>query len=106
MANDAPGWRPMASAPKDGTRIIVVIKSSDQGGSEVDVVRWSQPRRGADACWTSTDSSHDCPIMYDDREVAHWTPLPSTMPGIRTPDMASRLPAFPRDGQEIGGSGI
>ncbi len=106
MPDDAPRWRPIASAPKNGTRIIAAIRPSDQGGAEVDVVRWAQPRRGADPCWTSTDSSHDCPIMYDDREVAHWMPLPSTMPGVRTPDMAARLPIVPRPGEEAGGSGI
>ncbi len=106
MADDTPRWRPMITAPKDGTRIIVVIRQSEQGPADIDVVRWGQPRRSADACWTSTDSSHDCAIMYDDWEVANWMPLPSTMPGVRTPDMASRLPAFPRDGEEIGGSGI
>lgn len=106
MAEDAPRWRPMITAPKDGTRIIVVIRQSEQGPADVDVVRWAQPRRTAEPCWTSTDSTHDCPIMYDNWEVAHWMPLPSTMPGVRTADMAARLPAFPRAGQEIGGSGI
>lgn len=104
MPDDSTSWRPIGSAPKDGTRIIAAIRPSDQGAAEVDVVRWTQPRRNVDACWTSTDSSHDCPIMYDDREVAHWMPLPSTLPGVRTPDMAARLPAVP--GAEAGGSGI
>lgn len=104
MPDDSLIWRPIRTAPKDGTRIIAAIRSSDQGGAEVDVVRWTQPRRGADACWTSTDSSHDCPIMYDDREVAHWMPLPSNMPAVRTPAMASQLPTLP--GAEAGGSGI
>ena len=106
MSDDAPRWRPMITAPKDGTRIIVVIRQSEQGPADIDVVRWAHPRRSGEPCWTSTDSSHDCAIMYDDWEVANWMPLPSTMPGVRTPDMASRLPAYPRDGQETGGSGI
>ena len=105
MADEAPRWRPMIAAPKDGTRIIVVIRHSEQD-PEIDVVRWTQARRSGDACWTSTDSSHDCPIMYEDWEVAHWMALPSTMPSVRTPGMAARLPAFPHDGAEIGGSGI
>lgn len=99
-------WRPMASAPKDGSRIIVIIRSSEQGPADVDVVRWTRPRRAAEECWTSTDSSHDCAIVYDEWEVAHWMPLPSSMPGVRTVGMAAQLPDFPRDGQEIGGSGI
>ena len=105
MADDAPRWRPMITAPKDGTRIIVVIRQSEQGPADIDVVRWAQARRFGDPCWMSTDSSHDCAIMYEDWEVANWMPLPSTMPSVRTPDMALRLPALP-SGEEIGGSGI
>lgn len=100
-------WRSMESAPKDGTRILVVIKASEQGPSDVDVVRWATPRRGrADDCWMSTDSSADCAIVYEDWEVVFWMPLPSTVAPVRTPDLASRLPRIPRDGEEIGGSGI
>ena len=50
-------WRPMESAPKDGSRILVVIRASEQGPSDVDVVRWARPPRNrADDCWISTDS--------------------------------------------------
>lgn len=97
-------WNPMASAPKDGTRIIVVLRASEQGPADVDVVRWDCPRRVAEPCWTSTDSSHDCAIVYEDWEVANWMPLPSSMPPVKTPGMAARLPEFPD--MEIGGSGI
>lgn len=99
-------WRRMAKAPKDGTRIIAIIRQSEQGAADVDVVRWSHCRQRADECWMSADSSFDCPISYEDWEVAFWMPLPSTMPAMRTPGMASKLPAFPHDGEEIGGSGI
>ncbi len=99
-------WRTMAGAPKDGSRLLVVIRASEQGAADVDVVRWEKPKRAAEPCWMSTDSSHDCAIVYDDWEVVFWMPLPSSMPGVRTPGMAARLPEFPRDGQEIGGSGI
>lgn len=105
MVDDAPRWRPMITAPKDGTRIIVVIRQSEQGSADIDVVRWAQARRSGEPRWTSTDSSHDCAIMYEDWEVSNWMPLPSTMPSVRTPDMATRLPAVPRN-EEIGGSGI
>lgn len=105
-ALDTGQWRKMVSAPKDGSRIIVVIRANEQGPADIDIVRWSRPRRSADECWTSTDSSADCPIMYEDWEVAWWMPLPSSMPEVRVPGMAARLPDFPRDGQEIGGSGI
>ena len=44
-------------------------------------------------------------IIYDDMEVANWMPLPSTMPSVRTPNLANGLPALPR-GELFGGSGI
>lgn len=104
-ATDTGDWRAMSSAPKDGSRIIVVIRASEQGPADIDVVRWDKPRRSGEACWTSTDSSADCAIVYEDWEVAYWMPLPSSMPTVKTPDMASRLPELP-SGLEIGGSGI
>ena len=98
-------WMPMAAAPKDGSRILVVIRASEQGPADVDVVRWTLPKRAADQCWVSTDSSRDCAIIYEDWEVVFWMPLPPTIAPVRTPDLASRLPAIP-EGEETGGSGI
>lgn len=99
----ADSWKPMARAPKDGSRILVVIRASEQGPSDVDVVRWGRPKRSGDDCWVSTDSSHDCAIIYEEVELAFWMPLPSTIAPVRTPDLASRLPEVP---EETGGSGI
>ena len=106
MRSEEMQWRSMASAPKDGSRVIAVIRGSEQGAADVDIIRWAQTRNSADACWISSDSTHDCAIVYEDWEVVNWMPLPSTMPAIRTPYMRSKLPDFPRDGEEIGGSGI
>jgi len=106
MERQTTQWRAMASAPKDGSRIIVALRASEQGGADIDIVRWTRPPKAADECWVSTDSTHDCAIVYENWEVAHWMPLPASMPDVRTPGMASQLPDFPRDGQEIGGSGI
>ena len=103
---DIDQWQSMASAPKDGSRIIVVIRASEQGPADVDVVRWDRPRRNADPCWTSTDSSHDCAIVYEDWEVSFWMALPSTLPPLKAPDLKARLPLVPSAGDEIGGSGI
>ena len=106
MADEAMRWHKTASAPRDGSRILAVIRGGEQGSADVDVVRWPRPRNAADPCWTSTDSSADCAIVYEEWEVTHWMPLPGHMPGVRSPDMASTLPAFPHEGEEIGGSGI
>ena len=99
-------WRAMGNAPKDGSRIIAVIRGGEQGNADIDVVRWSRTRGVADACWVSSDSTFDCAIVYGDGELTHWMPLPTSMPGRKTPGLASQLPDFPRDGEEIGGSGI
>ncbi|HLH11051.1 MAG TPA: hypothetical protein VKV77_04110 [Methylovirgula sp.] len=92
----------MTSAPRDGTRIIVVIRASEQGSSDVDVVRWAKPPSHGEYCWMSTESDQDCAIIYDDWEVANWMPLPSWSPPFRTPGLARRLP----DPPEVDGSGI
>ena len=99
-------WQRMAKAPKDGTRILVSIRSTEQGSAEVDVVRWTKPRRASDPCWTSTDSSHDCTIMYEDWELTYWMPLPTGMPVVKTPGLAARLPSPPEASDEFDGSGI
>ena len=99
-------WRKMTSAPKDGSRILVVIRGSEQGPADVDVVRWTHHKRDAEPCWVSTDSSADCAIVYEGWEVAFWMPLPASIAPVRTPGLAAQLPDFPRDGQETGGSGI
>jgi hypothetical protein len=105
--NDAAAltWHSMAKAPKDGSRILVSIRSTEQGPAEVDVVRWSKPRKDEDFCWMSTDSSHDCPIAYENWELSSWMPLPSWMPPVRMPGLASQLPAAPKF-EESAGSGI
>jgi hypothetical protein len=95
-------WRSMESAPKDGTRIIVVIRASEQGASDVDVVRWAKPKAHGEYCWVATDSELNFAIIYDEWEVAHWMPLPSWAPPYKTPDLASKLPELP----EGDGSGI
>jgi hypothetical protein len=95
-------WRPMTTAPKDGTRIIVVIRASEQGSSDIDVVRWAKPKSHGEYCWTSVDSDQNCAVIYDEWEVAHWMPLPAWSPPFKTPGLAAKLPEPP----EGDGSGI
>ena len=40
--DEASGWREMATAPKDGTRILVTVRNSEQGPAEVDVAHWAR----------------------------------------------------------------
>ncbi len=108
MSDDAmKGWSLMASAPKDGTRILVVTRAGEQGPADVDVVRWTKPGKAtAEPCWVSTESSHDCAIFYDDWEVSFWMPLPESIPPVRGPGLKPHLPPVPRGDGEAGGSGI
>lgn len=99
-------WQPIAKAPKDGSRILVTIHSTEQGDTEVDVVRWTKSPRDDEFCWMSTDSSFDCPVMYENWELTFWMPLPSWFPNVKAPGMASQLPAAPGPGDELDGSGI
>jgi len=96
-------WQPIESAPRDGTRIIVLTRATEQGPSDVDVVRWIKPRHHGEFCWTSTESDINCTIIYDDWEVAYWMPMPAALGPRKTPDLASKLPPAP---VEEDGSGI
>jgi hypothetical protein len=98
-------WQRMGSAPRDGTRVLVMIRESEQGPNEVDVARWSRPGKAGEECWIATDSDSDCVIRYVDAELAFWMPLPSPMPKLRSPFSESGLPEPPRK-EEAGGSGI
>ena len=45
----------MASAPKDGTLVLVAIRESEQGPAQVDVARWTKPARANEKCWVSAE---------------------------------------------------
>ncbi len=95
-------WRTMASAPKDGTRILVTVRASEQGPAEVDVVKWAKPDRAAEAGWIATDSDAAAPIAYAEGELAFWMPLPRVLPALRSTRIASGEPYS----GEIDGSAI
>lgn len=101
-------WQEMASAPRDGTKVLVEIRGSEQGPAEVDMVRWARPDRASEKCWMSTDSDPACPIVYADAELSCWMPLPAPLPKLRSPRLAAASPdpARGRDADEMGGSGI
>ena len=97
-------WRKMAEAPRDGSRVIVALRGTEQGPPEVDVARWGKPARADYHCWISTDSDRDCTIAYDDNELQCWMSLPSSIEG-RDFLHAAAFPEVPPD-MESGGSGI
>lgn len=78
---DTGGWRSMASAPKDGSRILVTVRSAEQGAAEVDVAYWSRTDQGGAGQWRAVDSTAGCVIAYADPELRCWMPLPSASGG-------------------------
>jgi hypothetical protein len=94
-------WQDMDSAPRDGSRILVMIRASEQGPAEVDVARWGRHDRSGE-CWIASDSDHECPIVYSDAELEYWMPLPTPLPKLRSRALAGgRKPE-----EETFGSGI
>jgi hypothetical protein len=93
---DPKDWQPMETAPRDGTRVLVALRASEQGPAEVDVARWARPARAAEPCWIASDSSPDNPVFYADGDLAFWMPLPTPLPKLR-----SRGDDFEMDGSSI-----
>ena len=102
--SEAEPWRPMRSAPKDGSRVLVTVCSAEQGEAEVDVAYWTRGDTGGPEGWRSADSHPGCVIAYADPELKCWMPLPNAAPGAAA---APRRPApFRGEEIEVDGSGI
>lgn len=101
-------WRPMASAPKDGSRVLVAIRATEQGAAEVDVARWAKPDRAGEECWIAADSDPGAVVVYAEGELLSWMPMPTPLPRLRSGQARQAPPgsAGKRDIDEIGGSGI
>lgn len=99
---EAERWRQIQSAPKDGSRILVTIRPSEQGPAEVDLAYWSKGDRYGAEGWRSSDSAPGCIIEYSEPELKCWMPLPTANLG------RSALPSpwEGRDARELDGSGI
>ena len=100
-AADFGDWQPMSTAPKDGTRVLVAVKASEQGPAEVDVARWARPERSGEECWIAADSDPSAVIVYSEAELLSWMPLPTPAPKLRPKRASARAHS-----DEIGGSGI
>ena len=95
-------WRHMQSAPKDGSRILVTIRPSEQGPAAVDLAYWSNGDQYGGDGWRSSDSSPGRVIEYAEPELKCWMPMPfanldrTTLPS----------PWEGKDAEELNGSGI
>lgn len=91
-------WRHMASAPKDGSRILVTIRASEQGPAEVDLAYWSHGDQFGGEGWRASDSSPGHIIEYAEPELKCWMPMPSAnrtsmpSPGKATTPSSSTAP--------------
>ncbi|MBO6717589.1 MAG: hypothetical protein JJ913_06480 [Rhizobiaceae bacterium] len=75
---DSNGWQPMSDAPQDGTRVLVTVRSVEQGPAEVDMAYWARADRYGPEGWRAADSSPGCVIAYADPELKCWMPLPNS----------------------------
>lgn len=94
-------WRHMRTAPRDGSRILVTIRSSEQGPGAVDLAYWSKGDQFADGGWRSSDSSPGLIVEYAEPELKCWMPMPTAE--------VDRLTISAWDGredEELDGSGI
>jgi hypothetical protein len=96
------GWRHMSSAPKDGSRILVTVRPSEQGPAEVDVAYWARADQFGIEGWRAADSHPGQIIGYADPELKCWMPLPSA-----NLDAEAELPEpWAGEDEELYGSGI
>jgi holo-[acyl-carrier protein] synthase len=100
--DDLDRWRDMASAPRDGSRILVTIRQSEQGPAEVDLAYWSNGDQFGAEGWRASDSSPGHIIEYAEPELKCWMPMPSA--NLNRTSMPS--PWEGDDDQELYGSGI
>jgi hypothetical protein len=95
-------WRHMRSAPRDGNRILVTIRPSEQGPGTVDLAYWSNGDQFGGEAWRSSDSTPGRIIEYAEPELKCWMPMPSANLDL----MTLPSPWEGEDAQELDGSGI
>ena len=97
-------WRHMSSAPRDGSRILVTVRPSEQGPAEVDLAYWARADQFGSEGWRASNSSPGRIIGYAEPELKCWMPLPMANPSRGSPSMPS--PWEGEDSQQLDGSGI
>jgi hypothetical protein len=95
-------WRDMRSAPRDGSRILVTIRSSEQGPGAVDLAYWSKGDPFGSEAWRAADSTPGRIIEYAEPELKCWMPMPSA----NLDRLILPSPWEGEDARELDGSGI
>ncbi len=96
-------WQPMSRAPRDGTRILVTVRSAEQGSAEVDVAYWGRSDQLGGEGWRAADSTPGAVVEYSEPELQCWMPLPTASPASEDRPAAWE---GERIEEEVDGSGI
>ena len=100
---EEPGrWRNMKTAPKDGSRVLVTIRPSEQGPGAVDLVYWARSDQHGGDAWRSSDSVPGRIVEYAEPELKCWMP----MPAANTEQLTLPSAWEGEDEAELDGSGI
>ena len=102
----SPARQPMATAPRDGTLVLVAVRATEQGAVEFDAVRWAQSVQSGEESWVAADSDPDARVAYAESELAYWLPLPTQLPELRSARMAASGTPPPKPNDEADGSAI
>ncbi|WAP69197.1 hypothetical protein [Jiella pelagia] len=97
------GWLPMATARRDGERILVTVRGGEQGPAEVDTVRYQTIRGTGERGWVATDLGPESLVTYDEDELVAWMPWPQPTANAASFDLPA--PAEEADFEDEG-SGI
>ena len=108
MDQQPDSWRPMSSAPRDGSRILVTVRPVEQGPAEVYVAYWAKADRLGLEGWRAADSYPGCVIGYAEPELKCWMPLPNASLDKTSTSTTSNMPPpwEGDDAEQLDGSGI
>ena len=95
-------WRHMRTAPRDGSRILLTIRPTEQGPGTVDLAFWSNGDQFGGEGWRASDSAPGKIIEYAESELKCWMPLPTA----NLEQMTGPAAWEGEDDRELDGSGI